>query len=497
MKKLRVIVAGVLCLCTLVLGFGVQPKKNAKSAQTNTTYSILSSDFASSLESLTSLGISETNVDDYTPYNNLTYSRMGGKSYRPNISGEEGHKIVNTTLNVSTMASKIDLSGVQDKNDLALSMWVNFDTKLSNITKSLTVTLTDDSNSNSISWTIDGLTFQNLLNRDEIGEYDELIFGSKALALIGWCQLELPFSKSTTVGSIINGAGVVFTKLIIAQSGAEFADDQPLSFYDIHLKEDENLTDYKAFIQDYANISIKSGVKAVDNQKSYYIGETFADSLTKSQVFNACYVGRVNYLDPNNNNLLVVEANPEMGSSSIKTFSYGVGTFKIEEDSYKIKYCIKYNGKNYSVLSGTLNASNYGKGIWIEPIEEDLIIGKEYALSYDIHKAFTGDIITFLSSDESVLKIVSIDKTNKSITVKAVKVGSVTITATLQDDRLVGTDYEDTGIINDNFTVKVVKEAKKANTTKIMLWIALGIILAILVYVAVKEIIKIRKIEVK
>ena len=59
------------------------------------------------------------------------------------------------------------------------------------------------------------------------------------------------------------------------------------------------------------------------------------------------------------------------------------------------------------------------------------------------------------------------------------------------------TEFEDTGLKNEDFKVRVVKAEKNVDTTKVMLWIALGLLLAGLVYLAIKAIIDARKVEIK
>ena len=81
--------------------------------------------------------------------------------------------------------------------------------------------------------------------------------------------------------------------------------------------------------------------------------------------------------------------------------------------------------------------------------------------------------------------------------VETLKTGTAGIKITVTDDRLIGTDFEETGIINNEFEIEVVKQPKNTNTTKVMLWIAFGLLLAGLIYLAVKAIIDARKIEVK
>ena len=51
--------------------------------------------------------------------------------------------------------------------------------------------------------------------------------------------------------------------------------------------------------------------------------------------------------------------------------------------------------------------------------------------------------------------------------------------------------------LNEDFEIAVVKPVKKANTTKVMLWIAFGLLCVGLLYLAIKTIIDSKKIEIK
>ena len=81
--------------------------------------------------------------------------------------------------------------------------------------------------------------------------------------------------------------------------------------------------------------------------------------------------------------------------------------------------------------------------------------------------------------------------------VETLKKGTAGIKITVTDDRLIGTSYEETGLVNTDFEIDVVKAEKNVNTTKVMLWIAFGLLMVGLVYLAVKAIIDARKIDIK
>lgn len=489
-RVISIIIASLLLFCGIIIPTIVRDKSYA--AEEDVEHFLLSSAFADSLENLIDQNISQGEIDNFTPFDDSYYGRMGGNSLRPELVGEEGYKVIDKTINISSQVEDINLAG-KDTTHYVLSMWVFFDVSLYNITRNLEITLFDDNN-NSIKFSMAPELLQDILKREELERYDAKIFTSVNSAKIGWSKIYLPFTSGIVNGNIVNANQFNFTKLKIAQESVNSV-DLPLSFYNIALLERDDITTPTAEVQDYANIVTKQ-VAIVDDKTVYYKGERFSNVLTKHQLIAACYVGRENYLNASNESNLVVEADPGLGFANIITFSYGSNGFIMDKSSYTIRYCIKYNGKNIAVATDMLVVSSYGKGIWIEPISGDLEIGKEYKLYYDIHDAFKGDGVSFSSSDEDVLKIIEVNKMERFLKVKAEKKGNATIKAMLQDDRLVDTSYEN-GIVNEEFKVSVVKASSKINTTVVLLWSALGLIIVALIYMAVRAIISARKVEVK
>ena len=80
--------------------------------------------------------------------------------------------------------------------------------------------------------------------------------------------------------------------------------------------------------------------------------------------------------------------------------------------------------------------------------------------------------------------------------VEALKKGNTAIEITLNSDRLNNTDYVE-GISNKSCVVTVTEPSSELQTTKVLLWVCLGLILATSIYVLVKSIIESRKISVK
>ena len=140
MKRFWSVVFAIAFMGVLAFGFSIVPTNLfvAKAASVP-KFDLLSPEFASSVESLTNLGIDQTKVDNYTPYDESSYAKMAGKSFTPGVSGQDGYKVVDTTISVGHITSGIDVSSVQNVSDLCLNLWINFDAKLTNITKSLLI----------------------------------------------------------------------------------------------------------------------------------------------------------------------------------------------------------------------------------------------------------------------------------------------------------------------------------------------------------------------
>ena len=234
----------------------------------------------------------------------------------------------------------------------------------------------------------------------------------------------------------------------------------------------------------------------LENQK-FYKGEMFPQLLKKNEVFNACWIGDINYFDGSHENDFVVVADSGLGASSKSEFAYGSSTFSLNSSNYTISYGVRYNGKVVGLLSDNISVSDYGTGVWIDTNKDDITVGSTKKIFYTVHEAFSNASIKFESTNEEVLVIKEINFDNKYLVVETLKKGTAGIKITVTDDRLIGTSYEETGLVNTDFEIDVVKAEKNVNTTKVMLWIAFGLLMVGLVYLAVKAIIDARKIDIK
>jgi len=488
----------VIMLVFLMLVAVIVPTKvsGVCSAESSKIATILSPTFATE-EGLSNQGITEIQVSNYTPIKDSQITTKNEASFNPTLVGEVGRKHIDSSFNVDLSVSSIDASGV-DLTKTSLEFWVNIDLKLSYITRGLTLTLTDADEENNIVWTIQTDELRQLLTRSELSEFDEKIFGSETVNTpIGWVKFNLPITKGVLTGNLIQDNKFIFTKMKIYQT-AEEGSDQPMLFYDISLVENETAVDViTSSIQSYSTISLKASAKVVEEGQKFYIGEKFPQFMSRRDVYTTCWIGNVNYLDGEHDTSLKIMTDTGIGTNSKTYHAYGSGNFTINSSNYTVAYGLEYNGKFVSLLSDSFTAANYGKGVWIETNINELEIGTEKKLYYSVHDAFSSATIKFTSTDDDILKIKEVNYVNKYIVVEALKKGDAGITINITDDRLQGTDYEETGIINEEFSVEVVKASKNVNTTYIMLWVAFGILCAGLIYLAVKAIIDSRKIEIR
>lgn len=496
-KFCRVLGAFMIVIAVLV-GMIATPKiSNACSAEAGQTIAtLLETNFATE-ESLANHGILASEVNTFTPMLDTALVRLDGVSYTPTLKGEEGHKHIDSTIDVSANVSGVDATDV-NLTKSALEFWVNIDMKPNLITRGLTIILSDELGENKIVWAIATDEIRSLFTREELTDFDAKIFGSVVSnAPIGWVKLTLPIVAGAVTGELISSNKFTFKNLTISQT-AETGSDQEMSFYNIKLVTiNQSQTENSSYISSYSAIKLDSTAKVLADTEDYYIGERFPQFMSRRDVFLCCWIGNINYLDGAHDSSLKVLTDSGIGSSSKEYFPYGSSSFTIKASQYIISYGLDYGGRFVGLLTDTMFASNYGKGVWLDSSIEELEIGSETKIYFDVHQAFSNATIKFESTDEEILQISEVNTVNKYIIVKAIKKGDVGIEITITDDRLQGTDYEETGIINTDFEIEVVKVAKKVNTTQVMLWIAFGLLCVGLIYLAIKAIIDSKKIEIR
>ena len=491
-------IGAVILIVAMLVGMITAPKlvNVCSAAAGDTIVTLLAPNYATE-EGLANHGILESEVNTFTPILEHSLVRLEGASFCPSMKGAEGNKHIDTSINISNNVSSFDASSVNLTNS-ALEFWVNIDMKPNLVTRGLTLVLSDDTGINKIVWTITTDEIRSLFTRDNVSEFDSKIFGSVVNNVpIGWVKLTLPIITGVVSGELIKSNRFTFTKLSVTQT-AETGSDQQMLFYNIRLVLINNQqTENTSYISSYSAIKINPSARVLNDGEDYYIGEKFPQLMSRRDVFLCCWIGNINYLDGAHDGSLKVMTDSGIGSSSKDYFSYGSNNFTIKSSQYTISYGLDYGGRFVGLLTDTMFAANYGKGVWLDSTIKELTIGTECKIYFDVHDAFANASIKFSSTDEEILQILEVNTVNNYIVVKAVKKGDVGIKITVTDDRLQGTDYEETGIINENFEIKVVKPAKETNTTQVMLWIAFGLLCVGLLYLAIKAIIDSKKIEVK
>ena len=101
---------------------------------------ILDKNFSSSADSLVKYGITENQVSSLTPVSPTGYQRMDGKSFIPDLTGEENNKYINTTINIDESVSLLNANEFI-LNSMALEMWVRIDLKPGQVTRGLNIQL--------------------------------------------------------------------------------------------------------------------------------------------------------------------------------------------------------------------------------------------------------------------------------------------------------------------------------------------------------------------
>lgn len=487
-------------LLVVVFGIGLVsfPKLSVGATGTNTEITILDNDFASTDESLAKYGILENQVSNITPVSPSGYQRFEGKSFVPDLTGEENNKYVNSSINVDESVLTLNASDYT-LDSMALELWIRFDMKPGQITRGLEVELASADGVNKISWKMTAGELKTLATRENLSQLDQKLFGNDVNnAIVGWVKFTLPISVGVINGEMVSGGKFTFSKLNLKQT-TDVASEVALMIFDVKIVSET--TDAKdritSKINNYCSVSIKPSASVLNGDDEFYYGEIFPQFLSTKAVYSSLFVGNEDYLDGTHSADLKIRVNTGLSSNSIAYFSHGSYNFKLSSHNYNIAYGFFYNDKFISVLADDIVVSDYGKGVWLEEIEDAFRVGEQKKISYNVHKAFKNATINFESTNEEVLKIVEVNKSSRYIVVECVKTGNAGINILVEDSRLEGTEFEDTGLKNEDFKVRVVKAEKNVDTTKVMLWIALGLLLAGLVYLAIKAIIDARKVEIK
>ena len=498
MKKIAWWGVTLLLLFVCGLGYFRCPKDFARATSSDEEIILLGSDFGSTEESLSAHAITSSEVSQLTPVSENGAQKLTGYSYAPALQGENTQRHINASFFVDKRVENLDAKNY-NLDEMELVFWARIDLKPGQVTRGLTVELMSDDETNKLSWVIGTSDFKSLVTRTSLSEMDKKIFGEDVSnATIGWVKFTLPVSVAQKTGEMVSGEKFTFNKITLVQTSSPAA-DLPINFYDIKLVKEtaDSVNRISAKVNDYCALILKPSAKVVTDDSKFYIGELFGPFMKTREVYSSLFVGDADYLDGTHSSDLKIMVDNGLIGSSANYYAYGSNTFKVNSHNYNISYGFFVEGRFVGVLSGNITATNYGKGAWFDVAETDFRVGETKKLNYEVHEAFKNATLTFSSTDEEVLKIIEINKTNQYVVVECVGKGSAGINILVADARLEGTEYEEDGLINDEFKIQVLKAEKNVDTTKVMLWIALGLLLGGLIYIAVKAIIDSKKIEVR
>ena len=498
---MRKVVCWVFALMlAFVIGVGSFsiPVNSASAEESDKKIVILDKSFATNIDSLTQHGITESQVSNLTPISSSSYQKLEGKSFVPPMSGDNENKYIDASINVDGGVASLDATAF-NLDEMKLSCWIRLDLKPGQITRGLTIELVSADGSDKITWGMTASELKALSTRSSLSSFDQKIFGSDVNnAIVGWVQLSLPIQAGVITGQLVRDNKFTFSKLNIKQTTAN-ASEVALSIYNVEIVDEgaESEDRITSKINDYCNVLLKPSASVTRQGDEFYFGEIFPKFAATKEIYSCLFVGDENYLDGTHSADLKIRVDTGLSGNSLTYFAYGSYNFKLSSSNYNIAYGFFYNDKFVSALAENITVSDYGKGVWLEDIEDDFRVGEQKKITYTVHKAFKNATINFESTNSEILRIVEVNKSSKYIIVECVKAGNAGINILVEDSRLEGTDFEDTGLQNQDFKIKVLKADKNVDTTKVLLWIALGLLLSGLVYLAIKTIIDSKKVEIR
>ena len=509
MKKLLSLFVcfGLLCaFCCFPILAGTQKIAKANTQQPYSV-SLLPTDLSASAGVY---GIDSFEVKNFTPMESyLTGKRYAGSSWNPatktiNAGGDNEVTYVSDSIDISSSISTVDFGEITDVDDLNLVMWVYIDQP---VAKAMTIRLSDGTDSVYAEWSLSSGDIETLLSKGEqMSKMDIRICGEQSKVPYGWNKIVLPIKTATKVGNIYNDASAptafVVDTLSVEQSAVSGVSNE-LYLFDIQLVETVYAGVCAIEKQDYTAIKFEDAENFF-NEDAYYKGEYFDAFPSVAEFFAYCWIGEENYLAKSASELrtyFVVQVSND-STGEIKDYHYGTNDFKLEASSYTLHFSMYYFGSGTKRTIGfdsfSFDVSSYGEGAYFTTNSIKVEEGKKFKIHYTVHSAFTETdfALKIEAVDGECIKIVEWNKDERYIVVEGLKEGKSAIRITLNSDRLNNTDYTE-GITNESCVVTVTEPSSELQTTRVLLWICLGLILATAIYVVVKSIIESRKISVK
>lgn len=445
---------------------------------------------------ISGLQIPEEKVSNAPVDNTNGVVRMAGSSVLLSQDKNELCYFVNDEIDLENVFAETNIYGATVGN-LYLSVWVYFG---SSTLKDLSIGFSNADGTVKMMWNLTSDMLAQLMER-AYSDYEYTVYGDNVP--YGWNNLCLPVSKATITGDISatitgeeNTVLFNFTKMVINQDETKVA-TCPLKIYDAKFIEG-SLPDYACVVKNKAvYISFKSDAFSELLEQELYTREYISFPSVRD-VFSACYVGEEDYLlatDLTAKFKLRVDS----GNGEPTLYDFGSGNFKLRSNSISVKPCIIRPGSDNVFLNLktiTLKATDYGSGVWFLDKNLNVNVGDTFNIRYTVHKAFASADINFESVDPETLEIVSVDAVNQVVKVKALKKGNANIKVTVNDGRLLDTDFAETGL-SAEVVVTVKKAAQKKNSTYIFFIVCFAVIAAGGTAWGVYSIVKSRKMEVK
>ena len=416
-----------------------------------------------------------TEVENFTPFDEQSKTRMSGKSIVPEVS-DKYNQISEVTYNL------IDNGGLDLSNGVSLGIWVYFyDISIHGLEIKLSV---DEDNYFLIS-----LTKSQLINcikkNDGVNE--------QAFA---WNYLEIPFKNEFIVGSIAEDNKLKeFNSVTFSyKTGDEIdakANFSSLRFYGLYLHSSSVETITATEKQDYAIYSFNFWEEQTINN---VIKGDSLQTFPLSKAVNYAWIGANNLLSSGFFSWQVVVISP-----SGKTLNYNFGeTIVFDENGvYTISYSAKSTSSQdqiglYDSINIYVRADNL---LYFDFSSYNMNVGDSIDLT------IRADVIVNVES----IEIISIDLSNNNIVVESTDdplIYKITANGSGESDvkinfKLTRKDQVQEKTYTTTTAIKVVDNSNSNAVIMIVLWISLGVCVLIGLFVFVKAVIKARNLKVK
>jgi len=428
-------------------------------------------------EMVASYNVSSVEISNFTPFDNVTKSRMSGQSIAPTVY--EHNQILLAEYNL------LDNGGLSTSQNLSLGMWLYFsDISVHSLTIKLKI---DDSNYYKIE-----LTKQQLI--DILKKTDNLTEQA-----FSWNYIEIPLSSNMIIGEVsTSGELKEFSSVEISYTSAEISENSKFAairLYGMYLQK-SSVTQVQATQKQQYNIF---SFKYWDNDtlSSIVQGDTLS-ILNKNEAVEYAWVGDVNLCDDSNN----VKWDVKIKFPTNKSYEYRFGsnvTFA-EMGEYIITYRAQiinpttkdvlveiYENKSFIVRPDNL--------IFFDFNNYEILEGESINLS--LQSDNTLDLSSYeIVSLEANLDNVKITPSSSGLSwhVEALSEGQTDLVVKIKAKRHNNSEVRE---YTASTKLIVYKNSEANNLATYILLGALGVILAISLAFGIKTVVKDRKNDVK